>query len=314
VDDAGRTVAGIGTLGGMPARRPVPKPLREVEAFRVGEARAAGVTPSQLRGRQYSNPFYGVHVVGAPIADDLRRLCGAARVVLPAGAVFSDETAAQLLGLPVRATKVLHVTVPDKGVAVRRRGMAGHVRHLSEFDISSVGGLPITTPERTFVDLAARLPVGELVAIGDAALRARLATVSSLAEAVGQHSGCRGIAKARRVLDHLNPRAESPRESMLRWLLIDGGLAVPEVNVNIYDSAGDFLARADLLFRKARVIVEYDGDQHRTDRAQFVKDVQRTTRLAAAGYLVLRFTGKDLVTRPQWVVATVRDALRVRTA
>ena len=101
---------------------------------------------------------------------------------------------------------------------------------------------------------------------------------------------------------------------MLRWLLIDGGLAVPEVNVNIYDSAGDFLARADLLFRKARVIVEYDGDQHRTDRAQFVKDVQRTTRLAAAGYLVLRFTGTDLVTRPQWVVATVRDALRVRTA
>ena len=65
-------------------------------------------------------------------------------------------------------------------------------------------------------------------------------------------------------------------------------------------------------FRKARVIVEYDGDQHRTDRAQFVKDIQRTTRLAAAGYLVLRFTGADLITRPRWIVETVAAALRAR--
>ena len=234
-------------------------------------------------------------MVGA--VDGLVQLCQAALLVLPSRAVFSDETAAALMGLPAPQSAALHVCVPEKDVAVRRRGIVGHVRHLTELEVGRRFDLPVTTPERTFVDLAARLPAGELLGFVDAALRARLATPSGLAEVLARHAGCRGVAKARRLLDHANPAAESPRESMVRWLLIEAGLPVPEVNVNIYDLDGVFLARADLFFRKARVIVEYDGDQHRTDRAQFVKDIQRTTRLAAAGYLVLRFTGADLITR-----------------
>ena len=249
-------------------------------------------------------------MVGA--VDSLTQLCQAALLVLPGQAVLSDETAAVLLGLPAPRTSALHVSVPERGVAVRRRGIVGHVRHLAEAEIGELSDLPVTTPERTFVDLAAKLPAGELLGFVDAALRSRLVTISELIEVVSRHAGCRGIARARRVLEYANPAAESPRESMIRWLLIEAGLPIPEVNVNIYDAFGVFLARADLLFRNARVIVEYDGDQHRTDRAQFVKDIQRTTRLAAAGYLVLRFTGNDLMTRPRWIVETVAAALRAR--
>ena len=294
----------------MPSRRPAPKALRDVPAFRLVDAQALGVSRSQLRGRQFSRPFRGSHVVGA--VDGLVQLCQAALLVLPSRAVFSDETAAALMGLPAPQSAALHVCVPEKDVAVRRRGIVGHVRHLTELEVGRRFDLPVTTPERTFVDLAARLPAGELLGFVDAALRARLATPSGLAEVLARHAGCRGVAKARRLLDYANPAAESPRESMVRWLLIEAGLPVPEVNVNIYDLDGVFLARADLFFRKARVIVEYDGDQHRTDRAQFVKDIQRTTRLAAAGYLVLRFTGADLITRPRWIVETVAAALRAR--
>jgi hypothetical protein len=294
----------------MPPRRPIPNELRDLPAFRLANAVAAGASRSQLRGRAFSRPFRGAHVVGA--VDSLTQLCQAALLVLPGQAVFSDETAAVLLGLPAPRTSVLHVSVPEKGVAVRRRGIVGHVRHLAEAEIGTLSDLPVTTPERTFVDLAAKLPAGELLGFADAALRARLVTTAALTEVVSRHAGCRGIARARRVLEYANPAAESPRESMIRWLLIEAGLPTPEVNVNIYDAFGVFLARADLLFRNARVIVEYDGDQHRTDRAQFVKDIQRTTRLAAAGYLVLRFTGTDLMTRPRWIVETVAAALRAR--
>ena len=101
-------------------------------------------------------------------------------------------------------------------------------------------------------------------------------------------------------------------ESVVRLLLFDGGLAVPEVNANIYDAFGRFLARADLLFRAARVIVEYDGDQHRTSREQFARDVARGSELAAEGYLVLRFTAADVYGRPAFILATVRAALASR--
>jgi hypothetical protein len=279
-------------------------------AFRLVDAQAAGVSRSQLRGSQFSRPFRGSHLVGE--SHDLIQLCHAALLVLPSQAVFSDETAAALRDLPAPKSTALHACVPEKGVAVRRRGIVGHVRHLTELEVTQWRGLPVTTPERTFLDLAAKLPAGELLAFADAALRARLATMPSLQAIVARHSGCRGVAKARRVLEHANPAAESPRESMMRWLFVEAGLPTPEVNVNIYDLDGVFLARADMLFRQARVIVEYDGDQHRTDRAQFVHDIQRTTRLAAAGYLVLRFTGTDLMTRPRWIAETVAAALRAR--
>lgn len=303
--------ADVGTLRRVTPRRPIPPELRAMPAFRLSDAKAAGVTSTQLRARQYCHPFHGVHA-SRPLAE-LASLCRAALLVLPGQAVFSDETAAALLGLPAPRSEALHVCVPEKGVAVRRRGLIGHVRHLTEVEVGRRVDLPVTTPERTFLDLAARMLAGELLGFVDAALRARLANVPSLFEAVVRHSGCRGVAKARRVLEHANPAAESPRESMMRWLFIEAGLPTPEVNVNIYDVDDVFLARADMLFRVARVIVEYDGDQHRTDRAQFVHDIQRTTRLAAAGYLVLRFTGTDLVTRPRWIVETVMAALRARS-
>jgi very-short-patch-repair endonuclease len=102
-------------------------------------------------------------------------------------------------------------------------------------------------------------------------------------------------------------------ESALRLLLIDGGLPIPEINVNIYDFFGTHIARVDLLYRAQKVVVEYDGDQHRTSRQQFATDVERLSKLAAAGYLVLRFTASDLLGRPHYVLATVSAALASRT-
>jgi very-short-patch-repair endonuclease len=68
----------------------------------------------------------------------------------------------------------------------------------------------------------------------------------------------------------------------------------------------------DLLYRVAKVVVEYDGDQHRIDRDQWVRDVRRLSELAANGYLVLRFTASDVFGRPEYVAAAVRVALASR--
>jgi very-short-patch-repair endonuclease len=151
-----------------------------------------------------------------------------------------------------------------------------------------------------------------LVGLGDAILRASLATKAELVSAVAANRGRRGCVRARELISMLDPRAESVMESMLRLLLLDAGLPTPEVNMNVYDSFGQFLARADLLYRAAKVIIEYDGDHHRLDRAQFARDLRRGSDLAACGYLVLRFTASDLLGRPYAVVSAVRSALAQR--
>jgi very-short-patch-repair endonuclease len=285
--------------------RPIPDALAS-GPFRLSTAEHAGVTRSQLRGRSFSRPFRGVHVVGA--ASALRELCEAALVLLP-HAVFSDETAAALLGLPTWSRGVVHVTTPRDRPAVRRRGIVGHVRDLTSHEVGNVDGLPVTSAARTYVDLAGELVRPQLLAVGDALVRAKLATVVELTATVAEHAGRRGICAARALLDLIDGRSESVMESVLRLLLIDAGLPVPEVNAEVFDRYGRFLARADLLYRAARVIVEYDGDQHRTDRNQFAHDVRRGSRLAADGYVVLRFTASDVFQRPSYVVATVRQAL-----
>ena len=296
----------------MPKPHVVP-PALSAGPFRLADAAKAGVSRSQLRSRRYSRPFRGVHVAGE--ARELLELCAAALWVLPAGAAFSDETAALLYGLPGPAAPLpLHVTTPFGTALVRRTGLVGHVKLLPESEVMTLGGLPVTTVGRTFVDLAARLSRPHLFALGDAILHGQLATSDDLAVVLEIHRGRRGVARARALLPQLDARAESPMESLTRLLLLDAGLPRPQVNVNLFGPLGEFLGRVDLLLEEAGVVIEFEGDHHRTDRAQFAHDLRRASRLAAAGYVVLRFTASDVLGRPEFVVATVRDAIAAATA
>lgn len=103
--------------------------------------------------------------------------------------------------------------------------------------------------------------------------------------------------------------AESRPETLLRLLLLEAGFREPELNVRLYDRFGTELARVDLLFREFRVVVEYDGDQHRTDTRQFDRDLGRLDDLAALGWRVVRIGGRNLFGDPQDAVNRVRRAL-----
>ena len=281
-------------------------------AFRSDEAAGLGWSRDELRGKRFESPFHGVHVAGQ--VQSLAARCRAATLILPADAAFSDGTAAVLMNLPVprRATDV-DVTVGVGTCVPRRRGIVGHVRQLRPEDIVVINGLRVVTAAATFFHLAAVLSRAALAGLGDAVLRAGFATRAELMSAVEANAGRRGCIRARSLISLLDPAAESVMESLLRLLLLDAGLPAPEVNGNVYNSFGEFLARADLIYRAAKVIIEYDGDHHRTDRAQFARDVRRGSELAAAGYLVLRFTAADVLGRPHAVVAAVRSALAQRT-
>jgi hypothetical protein len=95
-------------------------------------------------------------------------------------------------------------------------------------------------------------------------------------------------------------------ETRLRLLLVLAGLPRPEAQVSLYDDAGGFLGRPDLLYREPRLALEYDGGTHRNSLAD---DNRRQNRLLAAGFRLLRFTAGDVLGTPDAVVALVRSAL-----
>jgi very-short-patch-repair endonuclease len=90
--------------------------------------------------------------------------------------------------------------------------------------------------------------------------------------------------------------------------VLEDGLPEPEVNGIIRDGGGYRVAECDLVFRKQRVLLEYEGDHHRADPATFRKDITRYDRLQDLGWRVIRVTEADLK-RPEELLARIRRAL-----
>ena len=249
--------------------------------------------------------------------SDVEALCSALLVRMRPDAFFSHGTAALLLGLPVpgRLSRLrpVHVGCPAPARAMAARDIVGHSMQIDPDDLVDRGVLRLTGPCRTWLDLAGSLRLGELVAVGDYLVHWRfpLVSVSELAHALELYPSRSGLKLARTALPLLRTRSESPRESILRVMIVLAGLPEPECNYEVFDSDGIFLARGDLVYPEYRLLLEYQGDQHRTDRAQWRSDIRRTGRLEDAGWQVLQFTDDDL-RDPGALVARITLRLRAR--
>jgi very-short-patch-repair endonuclease len=260
--------------------------------FTRGEALARGITPGRLAGPRFRRLVHGIHA-DSSLDVDWRLRAAAALLAVP-GAVLSHATAAECWRLPQFVSSPnVHLTVVPPRQAPRRREIAAHERTLRADEVTVARGWPVTTPARTFLDLAEMLDAPHLVAIGDAMLRAGLTDHGALERAVASACGRRGVRTARFAVTRLDARADSPAESLLRMRLEAAGLPRPQVNVDVFDSAGGWIARPDLLYPKARIAIEYEGAHHRELR-QFRQDAVRDHLVVEAGYVVLRATARDL--------------------
>jgi len=147
----------------------------------------------------------------------------------------------------------------------------------------TVRRLPATTIARTLLDLRGRLSPVEHLVLADEVLRLGLGRHHELAEP-----------------------AESPMETRLRWLLLEAGLPRPQVQIDLCDAKNRFLGRADLYYPEARLVIEYDGANHR-DR--MTEDLRRQNAILSAGYKLLRFSAADLNQRPDAIVAQITRLL-----
>lgn len=297
---------------------PLPSPL-PLGPFRVREALALGVTESRLLQEDLDRPFHGLRCPTR--VDGLHDRCAALMPVVRPGAFFSHATAAALWGLPLP----LGVSDGDVHLAStvggrrRRAGVAVHAQ-MAPIEGRFVHGLPLVEPTWAWVQCGDLLQLDDLVAMGDALAgrwsrdaRARERPLAELDAAVEAWGGRRGAKRLREALDLVRPNVWSPKETELRLLILRSGLPEPpECNGEVTAADGAVLGHGDLVYGSERVVVEYEGDHHRTSRAQWRRDIARYESFQDAGWRVIRATDDDLV-RPRILLSRLEKELRLRS-
>jgi hypothetical protein len=190
---------------------------------------------------------------------------------------------------------------PPAGVLTRNQ-------RVESDEVTRVDGLPVTTSARTAFDLSRQLPIGDAVARLDALMRATPFSVEDVLLLAKRHPGARGLRRLRSALPIVDSGAASPKETWLRLLLIDAGLPAPDTQIPVVAQFRT-VAVLDMGWERFKVAVEYDGDQHRSSRRQYVRDIRRLKALEACGWIVVRVIAED---PPDDVVRWVRVALRRR--
>jgi very-short-patch-repair endonuclease len=264
--------------------------------FSLDEARSAGLTLSALKGKAW--PRLGAELYCRQgLRADPWELLSAWRRMLPSNAVFAGATAAWIHGLDFQATDPIEIVMPHDSGVRSRPGLSVRHRETRSSETVNIRGLKATALQRTLRDLCHQWPAAEALVAIDMALHLGLTDSDSL-----------GCARGRRLrkLAAMAAPAESPMETRLRWLLLEAGLLRPEVQTNLHNSDGRFVGRADLYYPAARLVIEYDGGNHR-DR--LVEDNRRQNLMVNAGFRLLRFTAADIRNRPDVVAAQVRSLL-----
>jgi hypothetical protein len=277
---------------------------RQDGVVRHVQLRAMGLTQKAIRhrlARQSLIPLYReVYAVGHErLSPTGRRL--AAVWAYGERAALSHRSAAVAWGLRGGGAARIDVTVRARSVTPR----PGTRPHLTTrpVETTTLGPLPITTPARTLLDLAAVVAPHQL----DAALKQAdvlelfdLRTLEALLGAHPRHPGRKRLAAA---LERELPLTLSDLED--RFLALCDAHALPRPAVN----ARPLGFRVDFLWPDRRLVVEADGWRYHRTRAAFEADRARDQVLSAAGYVVLRFTHRQIAEAPADVTAKVSALL-----
>jgi len=189
---------------------------------------------------------------------------------------------------------------PPPGILVRNE-------RLDADEIVLIAGLPVTSVNRTAVDLARWLPRDAAVRHLDALAQASGVTAVDAIAAIKRHPRARGLPRARVALDLMDGGAQSPRETALRLMLIDDGLPRPHTQIHVTDGFAN--AYIDMGYEEPRVGLDYDGAHHLSDRGQYVHDIGRADLIDGQGWVDIKVVKEH--SRP-YTLRRVRDAFARR--
>ncbi len=272
------------------------------EVILGGEELAAGrVTRHQLR-RWYTPLYRGVYVSRGAEPSTRDRAIGAWLASGRRG-VIAGVAASALHHAPwVDAATPIEVA----GVRLRPQpGLVSRLERVAEDEVTRVSGLPVTTRVRTAFDLGRHLNRSQAVARLDALMWTQRYSIDEVHELTARYPRARGLLQLRELLPLVDGGAASPRESRVRLWLHDAGMPTPVTQIPVLEGTRP-VAYLDMGWEQFKVAVEYDGDHHRKDRHQYVKDISRIRMLEELGWIVIRVIAED---RPAAWLARVEAAL-----
>lgn len=249
----------------------------------------------------------GVYLVGPlepPRAREMAAVlaCGTPAAVSHASAAWLWEAVAR----PSDASPV-DVRVPGH-VRIRRPGIRAHrTMPFDPAEVTTVGGIPLTTPGRTLVDLARDLSARELERAVARVERRNLVSRPELVTLTERYRGRPGITNLTRVIGIEGGAAFT--RSALEDRFVDEvrrfGLPVPRFNTT---AAGHEL---DCYWPAARMAVELDGAAYHASWQSQENDRRRDRDLAAAGIAVVRVTWSQLTDDTDRTMMRLGQALAI---
>lgn len=273
------------------------------EIFIGTEAVANGVLTRHELARWYRPVYPNVH---APKGHELT-LCDrttaawlwSRRAGVVTGIAASALHGAEWVDEDVPIELIYRCTRPPRSVVARNE-------RIEDDEIVAFGGLRVASGARTAFDLGRYLPRRHAIARLDALMRARPFSTEELLLLAKRYRGARGVKRLREGLSLVDGGAASLQETWLRLLYIDAGLPRPTTQIPIFDENGHLLRTVDMGWEEFKVVSEYDGDQHRTSRTQYVKDQRVIPKIERLGWIVQRVIKED---HPAAVVKRAWDAL-----
>lgn len=283
---------------------------------------AAGLTAAEVMTRirrgEWERVRPGVFQLPgtAVLVGDLRleeQLNLAAALLRHPGSVVSHESASRVWRLPLVGRDRRRGTVSRGGTRPRTPDSACHgrvlVSRMPVHHVATVAGwLRVTSPARTIADLARTRGERCGIAAADHALREKLCVREDLMQVVKDCNLFPAIDRAVNVAHLASGLAASPLESISRYELLTGGLALVEEQVVILDPGGEFVARVDFVVDGV-VVGEADGFGKYASREDLVAEKIREDRLRELGYEVVCWTWDEVYRAPSVVLAKFTAAL-----
>jgi len=270
-----------------------------------GEAVRAGVVTRHELRRDYTTMYRGVFVrkhIEVPLRD---RAIGAWLATGRKGVIAGPSAAA------LHGASWIDADTPIEIAGVHARPQPGLIARsyaLSDDEITRRSGLPVTTRVRTALDLGRLSSRVDALARLDALMWNQRFDIEEVLALADRRPKLPGLGQARDLLPLVDGGAASPRESRLRLWLADCGFPRPQTQFAVLDGSRP-VAFLDLAWPEYMVAVEYDGDHHRKDRKQYVKDIARLRMLEEMGWTVIRVIAEE---RPAEWLDRVDAALRRR--
>lgn len=212
--------------------------------------------------------------------------------------------------------------VPPDTAPPSTRGVKGRRLTEDRAETTTLKGVPVVDPIAAFFTCAAELTTVQAVVVIDALIttasdypdlgpRRPMTTLQAISDRLVHWGRFPGCATVREALPLARERVESPKETETRLLIVAAEFPEPAVQFEVRD-AGCFIARVDLAYPELKIAIEYEGDGHRTDKAQWRRDIQRQRELEALGWIVIRLTQDDLEDAGASLLVSLRRAVATR--